>query len=166
MTGTPNRHGEQLWHCKQIFCPNISNETRSYNKTSWQGRPKSHMGPSFAHTSPPDIGLVWVKWWSHITEGTLRHVVLFLFLRNQFKSILSMYRPTGGYRSHHILNRFETSEPSEFNTPIENEQAVHSGSFEFLVFNTESYGRHPVLENLRMGKRQKQIFVIEGVNHC
>ena len=29
------------------------------------------------------------------------------------------------------------------------------GSIELVVFNTESYGRQPVLENLRAGKRQK-----------
>ena len=37
----------QLRHCKQIFCLNISEESRSYNRTSQWGRPKSHMGLSF-----------------------------------------------------------------------------------------------------------------------
>ena len=40
------------------------------------------------------------------------------------------------------------------------------GSIKLVVLNTESYGRQPVLENLLAGKRQKQIFVIERVDHC
>ena len=69
-----------------------------------------------------------------------------------------MFRLTEGYRSRRISNRFETSEPSEFNTPIENERSCSWGTIELVIFNTEYYGRQPVLENLRAGKRQKQIF--------
>ena len=38
------------------------------------------------------------------------------------------------------------------------------GSIELVIFNTESYGRQPVLENLQAGKRQKQIFVIDNLH--
>ena len=122
------------------------------------------MGPSFADTSPPDIGLVWVKRWSHITEGTLCHVVLVLFLRNRFKSILSMYRPTRGYRSRRISNRPANLANSTLLSRTSG--PCSRGSIELVVFNTESYGRQPVLENLRAGKRQKQLFVIVRVDHC
>ena len=63
----------------------------------------------------------------------LRHNLLILIglpsliLWNRLKPISSMYRPTGGYSSRRKSNRFETSGHSEFETPIENQLAVHLG---------------------------------------
>ena len=91
------------------------------------------------------IGLAWVKQWSHMTEGTLRHVVLFVFLRNRLKSILSMYQPTViGV----IAVQIDSGPANLTNSTLLSRTSgpCSQGPIELVFFNTESYGRQPVLE--------------------